>query len=384
VADLATAYWTQLAYAGDSAPSDAAPSTLRLVTVGGEAMPVDALPHWWRTPYARARLLNAYGPTEATVTATCFEVTPDWTPAAGERVVPLGRPFGRRRARVLDAHGSLVPVGVVGELCLGGTGLAEGYLNQPALTARAFVADPHDATPGARLYRTGDLVRYLPSGDLAYVGRADAQVKVNGFRVEPGEIEAALQRHAAIAQAIAVVRDDGGGPRLVAYVIAAPGATVDVAAARRDLTSTMPHYMVPAAIVVVDEWPLTPNGKVDRRRLPAPAAMADVRVRVAPRTDAERRLGAIWTEVLHSDDVGVDDNFFDLGGHSLLAMRLAARISTAFGVDVPIRRLFELPTIAGLAEHLARTTTSAAPPLVPRVARPITRQRRAPLQPAHE
>jgi amino acid adenylation domain-containing protein len=381
VADLATAYWVQLAHA--AAVDTAAPvSPLRLVLVGGEAMPVDALPSWWRTPYAHARLLNTYGPTEATVTATCLEVTPDWQPPAGERVVPIGRPFGRRRARVLDAHGSLVPMGVVGELCLGGAGLAEGYLNQPELTARAFVADAFASEPGARLYRTGDLVRYLPNGDLAYVGRADAQVKINGFRVEPGEVEAALLQHAAVEQAIVVVRDAGGAPRLVGYVIGEAGATVDPGDIRRALAARMPDYLVPAAIVVVDTWPLTPNGKIDRRRLPAPDVTADVTTRVAPRTDTERRLAAIWAEVLHVAEVGAEDNFFELGGHSLLAMRLASRISATFGVDVSIRRLFELPTVAGLADHLARAAGSHAP--APRAARPITRQRRLPVPPAHE
>ncbi|HVT49685.1 MAG TPA: amino acid adenylation domain-containing protein [Vicinamibacterales bacterium] len=383
VADLATAYWAQLAYAAADVTSPTVQaSTLRIVTVGGEAMSVDALAAWRRTPYAHARLLNMYGPTEATVTATFFEVMPSWTPAAGERVVPIGRPFGRRLARVLDGHGSLVPIGVVGELCLGGTGLATGYLNQPALTERAFIPDPFDETPGARLYRTGDLVRYLAGGTLSYVGRRDEQVKVNGFRVEPGEIEAALQRHPAVAQAIVVVRDDGGGTRLVAYVIAVAGATADPDDLRRSLATTMPDYLVPAAIVVVDEWPLTPSGKIDRKRLPAPAATAGVTTHVAPRTEVERRIATVWADVLNVADVGVDDTFFELGGHSLLAMRLAARLSAAFGVDVSIRRLFESPTVAGLADHLERTAAPRA--TASRIARPITRQPRMPRQPAHE
>jgi amino acid adenylation domain-containing protein len=382
VADLATAYWAQLAYAAADTATPTVPSSLRLVIVGGEAMPVDALPHWWRTPYAHARLVNTYGPTEATVTATTFDVTPSWQAAEGERIVPIGRPFGRRRARVLDAHGSLVPVGVPGELCLGGAGLAAGYLNRPALTEAAFVADPFDPAPGARLYRTGDRVRYRPNGDLAYLGRLDQQVKINGFRIEPGEIEAVLARHADVEQAIVLVRDDGGGPRLVAYVIAAAGRRVEPGGLRRAVAAALPDYMAPAAFVVLDAWPLTPSGKIDRKRLPAPAAMTSAAARVAPRTEVERRLAAIWAEVLNAAEVGVDDNFFDLGGHSLLAMRLAARVSAAFGVDVPIRRLFDRPTVAGLADHLERTAASSAP--APRVARPITRQRRTPLQPAHE
>jgi amino acid adenylation domain-containing protein len=385
VADLPTAYWVQLAHAasteGTAGTSTSAP-TLRLVLAGGEAMPVDALAPWWRTPYAHARLLNTYGPTEATVTATVFDVPRSWQPAAGERIVPIGRPFACRRARVLDAQGSLVPIGVVGELCLGGAGLASGYLNQPALTARAFVADPFGDAPDARLYRTGDLVRHLPDGNLAYVGRRDEQVKVNGFRIEPGEIEAALQRHPTVEQAIVVVRDDGAGRRLVAYVIAAAGRSVRADDLRGVLATTLPDYMVPSAIVVVTEWPLTPNGKVDRRRLPAPVVTTDRTAHVPPRSETERRLAAIWADVLGADTIGVHDTFFELGGHSLLAMRLASRVSATFGVDVSIRRLFESPTVSELAAYLdgatvAHTTAS-------HVARPIPRQRRTLLPQVHE
>jgi amino acid adenylation domain-containing protein len=363
VANLPTAYWTALVQ--DRAAAEAVKRRLRLVIVGGEAFPPASAAAWGGVPGGPVRLLNGYGPTEAVITATVHEVAEE-DGSGRSTSVPIGRPVAGRGAYVLDAGGEPVPAGVPGELYLGGAALARGYLGRPGLTAAQFVPDAFGGEAGGRLYRTGDRVRWLASGELEYLGRTDVQVKVRGFRVEPGEIEAALRRSPGVADCVVVAREDvPGGKRLVAYV--AGDAETDVL--RERLRRELPEYMVPSAFVALGQLPLTPNGKLDRRALPAPEHAADPERYAAPRTPTEEVLAGIWAEVLGVERVGTGDNFFALGGHSLLATRVVARIGPVLGVEIPLRALFEAPTVAELAARIEmerRAEEGAAlPPLVP-------------------
>jgi amino acid adenylation domain-containing protein len=300
----------------------------------------------------RTRLINSYGLTEATIDSTYFEGAELDLPE--DRPVPIGRPFANTEVHILDRNLQPVPVGVPGELHLGGRGLARGYFRQPELTARKFTPDPFSGRPGARLFRTGDLARYLPDGTIELLGRTDDQVKIRGFRVEPGEIEAVLGRHPTVRQAIVVARGDRPERKhLVAYVTA-HGAAPSAPDLRSFLREKLPDYMVPRAFVVLESLPLSPNGKVERQALPdgeagAPVAGADF---VAPRTPAEEMVADVWANVLGVERVGVEDNFFDLGGHSLLATQVISRLAQTCQVELPLRRLFEVPTVAGLAEAI--------------------------------
>jgi amino acid adenylation domain-containing protein len=290
-------------------------------------------------------LYNEYGPTEGTVWCTVHACRAD----DASRLVPIGRPVPGTRVYVLDAAGGPAPAGVVGEVHVGGGGVARGYLGRPELTAEKFVPDPFSPQPGARLYRTGDRARWRPDGELEFLGRFDAQVKVRGFRIEPGEIEAALRGHPAVREAAVLAREDAPGQRrLVAYGVVEEGAEVRVPELRTYLAARLPEHMVPAAFVVMETLPLTPNGKVDRRALPAPEAGGEAEY-VPPRTVVEELLCGIWSEVLGVERVGVEDDFFALGGHSMLATRVAFRVQQTFGVEVPLRDLFETPTVAALA-----------------------------------
>ncbi|MBV9774988.1 MAG: amino acid adenylation domain-containing protein, partial [Gemmatimonadetes bacterium] len=321
---------------------------LRVLAVAGESCPADLAARW----SAGRRFFNLYGPTETTIWATAFE----HDGAAGR--LPVGRPIPGARAYVLDALGEPVPVGAPGELCVGGVGVARGYLGRADLTAERFVPDPFAGEPGARLYRTGDRARWRADGTLDFLGRVDEQVKLRGFRIEPGEVEAALRRHPAVREAVVVARDAASGVpgdrRLVAYVVAAEGRTVDAEELRAHLRTFLPEYMVPAALVALDGLPVTSSGKVDRRALPAPDGPTGAREYVAPRSATEEVLAGIWREVLGVERVGVHDSFFDLGGHSLLATRLVSRIREAFLAEIPLRVLFEAPTVARLAEAMVR------------------------------
>ncbi|MEU5103150.1 MULTISPECIES: non-ribosomal peptide synthase/polyketide synthase [unclassified Streptomyces] len=337
---------------------DACSPTGQLV-VGGEALSGARLASW-RARHPGVEVVNHYGPTEATVGCLDHRIPVGAVLADGP--VPLGRPMWNTRVYVLDAGLSPVPDGVPGELYVAGRGVARGYWDRPGLTAERFVADPF-GPPGSRMYRTGDVVRWTRAGVVEFLGRADDQVKVRGYRIEPGEVEAAVAALPGVDRAVAVVREDTPGDRrLVAYAVPAPGASVAAAAARRELASVLPEYLVPSAVVVLDSLPLTPHGKVDRGALPAPEAAGAGRV---PRTPREEILCGLFAEVLGVARVGIDDGFFDLGGHSLLAIRLLSRIRATLGATLPIRALFETPTVAGLAPRLdGRTAARAA--LTPR------------------
>jgi amino acid adenylation domain-containing protein/non-ribosomal peptide synthase protein (TIGR01720 family) len=319
----------------------AAPRGLAAVLLGGEALP-DELVRRTRAAFPGVAVWNHYGPTEATVNTTVARVD-------GAERVSLGRPIAGARVYVVDVLGSPVPAGVAGELYVGGAGVARGYLGRPGLTAERFLPDPLGTEAGARLYRTGDRVRWLPGGELEYLGRADHQVKVRGFRVELGEIEAALRSHGQVREAVVLLREDApGGQQLVAYVTGRAGERIAPGELREHLAERLPEHMVPAAIVPLERMPVTSGGKVDRGALPAPERTAEEE-HVAPRTEVEERVAAIWAEVLGLETVGVEESFFELGGHSLLATRVISAVRKRLGAELPLRALFEAPTVAGLA-----------------------------------
>jgi amino acid adenylation domain-containing protein len=319
-------------------------ANVRQVFTGGEPASVPHMDKALRL-FPAMRIVNGYSPVESTIFTCCHLVSP--ADVAGPSI-PVGRPVRNKRVYVLDERLSPVPPGVAGELYMAGAGLAHGYLNRAALTAERFVADPW-GPPGTRMYRTGDLVRWRQDGILEYLGRTDDQIKIRGFRVEPGEVASVITRDPAVRQAAVVVREDRpGDKRLVAYVV---GSEADTARLRREVARALPEYMVPAAFVRLDALPITSNGKLDRAALPAPATAGAGQGR-PPGTPGEKALCELFAEVLGLEQVGVDDGFFDLGGHSLLAARLISRARTALGVELDIRAIFANPTAAGLASAL--------------------------------
>ncbi|HEU0301618.1 MAG TPA: condensation domain-containing protein, partial [Longimicrobium sp.] len=337
--------------------------TLRQVVSGGETL----TPGLVRGLHARlpdARLHHEYGPTEATVASTVLHCTA----GAGAPDASIGRPVSNARVYLLDRAGEPVPVGVAGELCIGGAGVARGYLDRPGLTAERFVADPFAGEPGARLYRTGDLGRWLPDGTVEFLGRNDAQVKVRGFRIEPGEIEARLAQHPGVREAVVEVREDAAGERrLVAYVVAAAGEGGPLAGElRAHLGERLPEYMVPAAYVVLDALPLTPSGKVDRRALPAPEGAAyPARAYEAPEGGTEEALAEVWAELLGVERVGRRDSFFELGGHSLLAVQVISRVREVLAVEAALGDLFVNPVLQDFARGLAAAAHAELSPILP-------------------
>jgi amino acid adenylation domain-containing protein len=343
--------------------------SLRLVVTGGETVPAD-LPDRFYRHLPGAVLLNRYGPTETTISVTSWPCPP----GARDRVLPIGRPTAATEVYALDRALQPVPVGVPGEVVLGGPGVARGYLARPGRTAAAFVPHPFPAPgrSGERVYRTGDLARLRPDGALEFVGRADDQIKIRGFRVELGEIEATLARQAGVREVAVVARGEGAAKTLAAYAVPEPGAEVDPGALRAAAARALPPYMVPASVTVMAALPLTASGKVDRRALPDPGApepAGEAADAEAPRGPVEELVAAVWADLLDRDGIGRRQDFFDLGGHSLLATRVVSRLRQAFGVELPLRRLFEQPTVAGLAREVAGLragpAAAAAVPLEP-------------------
>jgi acyl carrier protein len=291
---------------------------------------------------------NVYGPTECTVDATAARLN-------GDSTVPhIGRPMPNRRIYILGAEQQVVPVGVTGEIHIGGEGVGRGYLNRVEMTAERFVDDPYGASPQARMYRTGDMARWRADGTIEFLGRTDGQVKIRGFRIELGEVEAQVCRHDSVKDAAVLAREDlPGEKRLVAYVTVRARTALDVEGLRNHLRRSLPDYMVPSAFVVLDRLPLTTSGKVDRQGLPPPELDAFVvREYRAPEGDIEQSIAGIWCELLHLDRIGRDADFFDLGGHSLLAMQVASRLQARYRVAIPIRLLFEHVTVERVAEQV--------------------------------
>ncbi len=327
--------------------------SLRWLVPTGEALPPD-LCRRWLALYPAIPLLNAYGSSECSDDVAHYAIT---TPPREDLAhLPIGRPVANARLYVLDSRMEPVPVGVVGELYVGGVGVGRGYLNDAQRTASAFVSDRFSGDDAGRLYRTGDLARHLPSGDIEFLGRADHQVKVRGIRIELGEIESVLRGHEALRDAVVTAAPDASGSvHLVGYIVPRPGPAISEEAVREYLRQRLPEYMVPSTWVVLEVLPLNANGKADRRALPKPGAQAERPALVAaPRNDTETALVALWSELLGVKRVGIHDNFFELGGHSLLAVKLIIRLRERFGTELPLSRMFELSTIARQAEFLAR------------------------------
>ncbi|MEW9099579.1 non-ribosomal peptide synthase/polyketide synthase [Pseudomonas aeruginosa] len=361
--DLTTAYWNMLAkdFANQGVRDYGA---LRQVHAGGEAMPPESLVAWKAAGLEHVHLLNTYGPTEATVTVTTLDCAPY---VDGSKAIPATMPIGKvlpgRAIYLLDDAGQPAPVGAVGELVIGAELLARGYFKRPDLTAARFIPDPFDEQGGGRLYRTGDLARYGADGVIEYVGRVDHQVKVRGFRIELGEIEACLGEHPAVREALVIAVEGAAGAQLVAYLVpqaeALASATLEVQAALRNelkalLRDSLPEYMVPAHLLFLERLPLSPNGKVDRKALPAPDASLLQEAYVAPRSELECQVAAIWQEVLKLQRVGLDDHFFELGGHSLLAINVISRIQLELGMKLTPQLLFQFPTLGLFVSNLEK------------------------------
>ncbi|AGC44904.1 non-ribosomal peptide synthetase [Myxococcus stipitatus DSM 14675] len=335
-------------------------SGLRRLMVGGEALPSSLGTTLRQALGEGARLLNMYGPTETTIWSSTHDVRDESSPVAS-----IGSPFSRTQFYLLDAKLRPVPVGVPGELFIGGAGVVRGYLSRPELTAERFVPDPFSREPGARVYRTGDRARWRDDGTVEFLGRVDHQLKVRGFRIEAGEIEAVLSARPEVREAVVVAREDSPGDvRLVAYVVARDGQTVDATALRDAVALRLPEHMVPSLLVTLPALPLTPNGKVDRKALPAPtAARASRAAYVAPQSQLELQISDVWKQVLNVEQVGVDDNFFDLGGHSLLMVQVHARLKAVLGSELPLLKLLEHPTVSALARYLRQGPASNVTPV---------------------
>jgi amino acid adenylation domain-containing protein len=342
----------------DEAPE--ALSGVRQLLIGGEALSV---PHVQRalSRLPNTTIINGYGPTESTTFSCCYPIPPQ--PDRFDRCIPIGRPIGNTRDYILDEYLNPVPIGIPGEIYIGGDGLARGYLNRPELTAEKFIPNPFSDEPGSRLYKTGDLGRYLPDGNIEFLDRIDDQIKIRGFRIEPGEIESVLSQQPGVRETVVLAREDdlgdpsaplGTGRRLVAYVVANHDPGPHSNELRSFLRRKLPEYMIPSAFVFLDSLPLTPNGKVDRKALPVPDQSRPElgAIFVRPRNPVEEMLAEIWAEVLRVERIGIHDNFFDLGGHSLLATQVVSRMRGALQLEIPLRALFETPTVAGLAERI--------------------------------
>jgi amino acid adenylation domain-containing protein len=338
----------------------AVPESVRVVNLAGEELQRALVNQIYELKHVE-RVLNLYGPSEDTTYSTFFEV-----PSDEREAVTIGRAIPNGHAYVLDQAMRPVPVGVIGELWLGGEGLARGYLHRPEITAERFLPNPFSGAPGQRLYRAGDQARWRDDGTLEFLGRLDHQVKLRGYRIELGEIEAALMKHGTVEQAVVMARGAEADKKLVAYLVKKTGqAEVEVEMLREHLRGMMPEYMMPAAYVFLEKFPLTRNGKVDRKALPEPEYEA--KEYVAPSTITEETLAEIWSEVLKVKQPGIRDNFFEAGGHSLLAVQLIARVREVLHVDLPVRQLFERPTIETMSQYISQQELSRdnVPELVP-------------------
>lgn len=325
------------------------PESVKVINLAGEPLTRSLVELIYQQTKA-AKVFNLYGPSEDTTYSTFALIE-----QGADRPPVIGRPIANTQVYLLNKNLQLVPRGAVGELYLGGEGLARGYLRRPELTAERFIPNPFSEKPGARMYRTGDVARYLPDGNLSFLGRIDHQVKIRGFRIELGEIETALIRHASVSDAVVIVREDvPGDKRIVAYVVLNQESTITVEELHSFLKRGLPDYMQPSAFLLLDSLPLTPNGKVDRKALPAPDRMPRQLENdfVPPRTETEKTLSKIWTDLLRVDEIGVYDNFFKLGGHSLLATQLVSRIRSAFRMELPLQAAFEHPTISAMSEEI--------------------------------
>jgi amino acid adenylation domain-containing protein len=347
VANVPPAFWSRLV---PEEKADFTASSLRLMIVGGDAMSPETLRHWNRNIQGRMELLNAYGPTEAVITATLFRVPAEFSHVEVNRV-PIGCPLPNRKAYIVN-HLELAPAGFRGELLLGGDCLARGYVNRPDLTAAKFVPDPFSGKPGARLYRTGDIARYGTDGQIEFLGRSDNQVKIRGYRIELEEIELAIMEHPEVRQAAVSTRSsEHGEKRLIGYVVAAEASQLSAAELRDFIKQKLPEYMAPSQLIFVDALPLTISGKIDRNLLYTLEEKQEVAAEstAVPIKPTEKALMKIWTDVLGNSQIGIHDDFFDSGGDSLLATQIMTRVQKAFGVEVPLRIMFEFPTIAGFA-----------------------------------
>ena len=347
---------------------------LRSVFCGGETLPVELQAQFFTR--LAADLFNFYGPTEA-----CIDTTA-WTckRKSNQQIIPIGRPIANTQVYLLDAHLQPVPVGIPGELYIGGEGLARGYLNRPELTAEKFIPNRFSSVPGARLYKTGDLARYLPDGNIEFLGRFDNQVKLRGFRIELGEIEAVLGQHPAVQEIVVTGREDRpGDKRLVAYVVP-DQEEIKISHLRLFLKRKLPEYMVPSVFMLLDALPLTPNGKVDRQALPAPGTARPEleETFVSPRTPTEEILAGIWAELLGFEQVGIHDNFLELGGHSLLATQIISRVREVLQVELALHYIFETPTVADLAKLIEKDSSEEPSLPLPSI-QPISRDGDLPL-----
>ncbi len=379
VLNLPTAYWhawvEQLGTPG-MLPAD----PLRLVIVAGEIMLPEKLARWQTFVPATIHLANTYGPTETTIISTFYQLDESQKRTSSTEPVPIGHPIANTFIYLLDEHSQMVPAGEVGEIYIGGAGVAHGYLSRPDLTAEKFVPDPFTGQTGARLYRTGDYGRYRADGLLECIGRIDQQVKVRGYRIELGEIEAVIRQHPGVQDAVVLAREDPAGEkRLVAYAVSRPGQTLTRDDVRRYVRDQLPEYMVPSIFVSIEALPLTPNGKVDRRALPEPewGKLQHESAFIAPRTAIEEVVAGIWAEVLGLERVGVYDNFFELGGHSLLGIRIISRVRQAFQREIPTHAFFSSPCVAELARLIEEAGEQRNPPPPP--IRPVSRDRELPL-----
>ena len=342
---------------------------LKYLILGGEALNFSLLDKI-QSLGSSCEVINHYGPTETTVGSLTLQIANFDSPKSIASSVPIGRPIANNQVYILDGLLQPVPTGVVGELYIAGDGVSAGYLNLPDQTAERFLPNPFVTGPDAKMYRTGDLARYLPGGEIEFLGRSDDQVKIRGFRIELGEIESVLQRHPGVRQGVIMARDDERGEkRLVAYVTADRHVSIDDL--RLYLKAELPDYMVPSAIVLLPKIPLTANGKIDRQNLPEPETI-ETKVFVAPKTETEIIVSRIFADILHRDCISIDDNFFDLGGHSLLATQVVSRIREQFRIELPIRALFENPTINGLASTIANSEAIIEPSQASRIV-PVSR-----------